>query len=161
MFLALIHPLIAKCGEIFTSNLKFNLLLRDRAALAAVGCSVRCLLSLSAMSIKGEGKNWIFITLLVLVVRWSPFPYRSNTWQTWVQVVNLTDWKYLLSWNKLPTPIQTFPFWNNDFIAFPRLFSPGSNPLNWPLRLKFQPRYRRHGARGEAGPWPPRVRRPI
>jgi hypothetical protein len=27
MFLGLIHQLIAKCGEIFTSNLKFNLLL--------------------------------------------------------------------------------------------------------------------------------------
>jgi hypothetical protein len=37
MFLALIHPLIDKCGEIFTSNLKTSLLLRDRAALAAVG----------------------------------------------------------------------------------------------------------------------------
>jgi hypothetical protein len=27
MFLALIHPLIEKCGEIFTSNLKTSLLL--------------------------------------------------------------------------------------------------------------------------------------
>jgi len=82
------------------------------------------------------------------------FPNRSITWQSWVQGVKMTDWKHILSWDKLsPFKVSLFK-WIIAFIAIPRLFSRGSNPLELAspasIAASLSPPWRQRWSRAEA-----------